>query len=535
MRDDSRPPLRPSTPSPTLMRFRTSLSALRRRATLGATLLLGGAVGLGAVACRNDLNVTDPNAPSSTTFFKTANDAEAALIAAYNPLLRLGTFQRWQAFSYDLRSDIGTSTSPWPELQAFVKFQFPSGYDFDVNRDTWNETYTLIANANQVTENVPGIQMDETRRAQIVGEAKFLRGVGYFHLMTLYGGHIPIITKPVSPTERPASSDSAAVWAQIEQDFSDAAAALPEGQTMTTTGGRATHDAAQGMLGKTYLQEGQWQKAAAALQPIIQSGHYTLVADYATLFRQEGNNGPESLFEVQVGSEPLCSSQGICGLNIAKMVGPCGPSYCDGLPTKWYKDQFFLEPSAGLDHDKRIDATLYYYRGDTTMVYAKTWAQWQADDPGHYSDHSRLYFKKYGEYYLGRNDQSWESQINYKVLRFADVLLMYAEALNEQGQTGGAYVYVDSVRHRAGLGSLPQTLSQAGMRDEILHQRLLEFGLEGQRWLDLGRQKLFETDLPALIAHDADFNNFVQGKSELLPIPQAERNLNPNIQQNPGW
>src|SRR3954469_6527477 len=157
-----------STQTPN-MRLRRYISAARRRASLGATLV--GAAGLALLGCQNDINITDPNAPSSQTFFKSAGDAEAGVNASYNALLRLGTYERWQAFSYDMRSDEGTSTSPWPELQAFVKFQFPSGYNFDVNIDTWNDTYTLISRANQVIAYVPSIEMDATARARLVGEA----------------------------------------------------------------------------------------------------------------------------------------------------------------------------------------------------------------------------------------------------------------------------------------------------------------------------------------------------------------------------
>ena len=514
------------------MRLRRFLSAARRRATLGATIV--GAGGLALLGCQNDVNITDPNAPSSQTFFKSAADAEAGVNASYNALLRLGTFQRWQAFSYDMRSDEGTSTSPWPELQAFVKLQFPSGYNFDVNIDTWNDTYTLISRANQVIAYVPAIDMDPTTRARLVGEAQFLRGLAYFHLMTLYGGKIPLITTPVLLTDRPPSSDSASVWAQIEKDFTDAATGLPI-QLTSASGGRATKGAAQGMLGKTLLQERKWSAAASALLPVVnrQVGAYTLAPNYATLFRQEGNRNDETLFEVQMGSETLINTNGLGGLNIAKMVGPCGPSYCDGLPTRWFFDQFMLERTTTGAVDPRLDATMFYYKGDTTKVYNKTWAEWAASDAAKYASRDQLYFKKYGEYYLNKNDQSWESQINYKVLRFADILLMYAEALNESTGPGAAKQYVDKVRERAGLAPLG-ALDQAGMRAAILKERLLEFGLEGQRWLDLGRQNLF-ADPTTLKAHDADFNNFVRGKSELLPIPQSERNLNPNVEQNPGW
>jgi starch-binding outer membrane protein, SusD/RagB family len=498
------------------------------------TLLIAIA-GLAVAGCQNDVDITDPNAPSTGNFWLTAADAQSGLTATYNSLLRTGTFQRWQAFGYDMRSDIATAgASPWGALAAYSRFQFPEGYDFEINRELWDHAYLLVSRANQVIANVPPIQMDQGAKDRIVGEAKFLRGLGYFRLMTLFGPNAPLITAPPEATDRPASSDSAAMWAQIEKDFTEAAAALPT-QLMSQSGGRATKGAAQGMLGKTLLQERKWAQAQAALAPIIsgQMGAYSLVPNYATLFRQEGNNGPESLFEVQMGNVDLCG-QGLCGLNIAKMSGACGPGYCDNRPTRWYLQQFQVERTTNGQLDPRLDATLFYYKGDTTRVYNRTWAEWrQREGNVKYAD-SAVYFKKYGEYYTGSNDQTWEAQINYKVLRFADVLLMQAEALNEQGQTASAYPLVNQVRQRVGLAPLAAGLSQAQMRDQILRQRLLEFGLEGQRWLDLGRQNLF-ANLTELRTHDADFNTFVAGQSQLLPITQRERNLNPNVKQNPGW
>ena len=111
------------------------------------------AIGVAMAGCTNDINVTNPNSPSSQSFWKTQNDAIAGVNATYQSLLYLGTFLRWQGFSYDIRSDIGFSPSPWTDLANFNKFTFAS-YDFDINRDTWNDTYLGIFRANQVIDNV---------------------------------------------------------------------------------------------------------------------------------------------------------------------------------------------------------------------------------------------------------------------------------------------------------------------------------------------------------------------------------------------
>jgi len=498
------------------MRLPNSLRALV------LTVFTGAAV----VGCHNDIGITDPNQPSTQTFWRTSNDAIAGINATYGGLLYLGTFLRWQGFSYDIRSDIGYSPSPWTDLANFNKFTFAS-YDFDVNRDTWNDSYTAIFRANQVIANVPKINMDPALRDRIVGEAKFLRALLYFHLITLYGGNIPMPLTPPTPSDRPASAGDAAVWAQIQTDLQDAIKVLPPSYTGADIG-RATSGAAQGLLGKVLLQQRKWGEAATQLQAVIQSGRYSLVPDYASNFTPAGKNNAESLFEVQVGNPALASSQGVPGLNMSKMIGPCGPSYCDGRPTRWYFNQFFPDTTNRAVYDPRLDATIFWPKPGGEDVYGTPFTTRYGNDTTH------VYFKKYGEYWL--TDQQWDANIDYKVLRYADILLMYAEALNEQGSPDQAKPYIDQVRARVGQPAVTPGLSQSQMRDTLLHERLLEFGMEGQRWLDLERQNLLTTAyLPVLKSHDSEFDFFIPGKSNLLPIPQAEINLNPNIKQNPGW
>ena len=282
-----------------VMRFRTLLPAL---------LLSAGVAG-----CKSDLNVTNPNQLNSQTFWTTADDALLGVNAIYNGLLQLGTYLRWQGFTYDIRSDIGYSPSPWTDLANFNKFTFAT-YDFDVNHDTWNDTYRTIFRANQVIANVPGINMDATLRSRYVGKAKFLRGLLYFHLMTLYGGNIPLIIAPPLPGDRPASADSAKVWAQMQADLTDAAASLPASYSAQSDVGRATSGAARALLGKVLLQQRKWAEAATPLLAVIQSNQYDLDPDYSRNFTAAGKNNIESLFEVQVGNPTLAGSLYLRGL-----------------------------------------------------------------------------------------------------------------------------------------------------------------------------------------------------------------------------
>jgi hypothetical protein len=483
--------------------------------------LLPALAACASAACVN-LDLTNPNGPSNDTFWRSPQDAVAGVNAVYNALESNGTYGRWLVFATDLRSDIGMIQSPWTDLSNFTKFTFTT-YDFEVNRELWQHHYQAIFRANQVIARVPGIAMDPALRDRIVGQAKFIRALLYYNLLTLYG-NVPLITTPPAYTDRPATAPPAEVWAKIEQDLADARAALPRSYTGADVG-RATWGAATALLGKVQLQQRKWGAAAATLQEVIDAGLYDLMPNYADNFTDRFENNVESLFEVQFGDRSLLSA-GVRGLNISRMVGPCGPSYCDGRPTRWYVQQFRQDTTVTGQADPRLDLTIYYNKPGGMDVYGTPFAvRYSADT-------SVLFFKKYGEYYLGRPDQDWDAAINFRVIRYADVLLMEAEALNELGRTAEAYPLVDRVRARATMPPLPAGLSQDSLRDRILRERMFELGLEGQRWADLQRHDLVT---PALQAADAEFQFFVAGKSELLPIPQSERDLNTNIQQNPGW
>ena len=506
-----------------------------------------------------DLDVTNPNQQSSQSFWDSAEDANLGLTASYNGLLELGVFSRWHVFANDIRSDIGTARlSPWGDLGNFNAFHL-SDYNFEVNRHLWVHNYMLVQRANLVIANVPGIEMNTADRDRIVAEAKFLRALAYYNLVTLFE-NIPLITSPPSPDERVAAAPPAETWAQIEEDLVDAAAVLPEaGETET---GRATKGAALSMLGRVRLQmagvlnmTAKWGEAAQVLGTVVNSGKYSLLADYADNFRESSdNNNPESVFEVQTEDQwPI----GVTGISFPKMIGPCyrpgdirpagvpptyDPTFCDGRPTRWYFDQFMMSRTTTDEVDPRLDATILYDRPDraTEQVYGRDRGSFFVDNPATTTvrEDTIIYFRKYGETERA-TEQRWDNPVNYKVIRYADVLLMYAEALNESGQTPQAFAPLNLVRQRVGKSVL-SGLSQAQLRDTILTERMFELGLEAVRFNDLRRHDLLG---PTLGTRDRDFApdaergtvGFVIGKSERLPIPTTERNLNPRLVQNTGW
>lgn len=492
-------------------------------------------VALGAtLAGCADLNVTDPNRQTTGTFWLNQNDAFAGMNATYNSLQYIGSYGRWITFALDGRSDIALSNSPWGDLANFNKFSLVS-YDLPFNYDIWHDHYVAIFRANQVIDNVPDIGgMDPAVRARVVGEAKFVRALMYSNLVNLWGNvPMPLTSRdPASTTKMPMSTP-AQVWTQIEKDLTEARAVLPATYGAADVG-RASQGSADALLGKVLLQQRKWTEASAALNTVITGGRYSLVAmsQWKDLFTPFGNNGPEGVFEVQMST--YNPDNGEVGLNIGKFcgppqgIGPGGPGFGDCQPTQWLLDQY-TDLTAGGAPDPRRDLTIFHRNSTIQNVFGTPFAVRYADRL------NDLFWKKWtmSDY---RNFQDFDEPINYKVIRYADVLLMAAEARNELNDVAGARTLLNQVRARAGVTPVAVGLSQQAMRDAILHERVIELALEQTRWLDLKRQNLLSAAaLPAAKARDPEFNFFTVGKSELLPIPQAEINTNPNARQNPNW
>jgi hypothetical protein len=338
--------------------------------------------------------------------------------------------------------------------------------------------------------------------------------------------------------------------------------------------GRATKGAATTLLGKVYMQNRRWADAQAQFAQIINpSSGYDLVA-YTDNFRHTTENNKESIFEVQfsdvnrggndAGNGPDATSSqggqrsqfwGIPGtpdIEGRPGTGFPGAGFGDGEVRPWVVREFLLEPAANGQRDPRLAATTFYNRRDQTqfatslpidadtLVYGVGFITRYRRDSRNLS---RVFWRKYATDYF-RTFEDFDSPINHRVMRFADVLLLQAEALNELGQTAAAVPLINRVRQRSGLAPLPASASasQAAMRMQIMHERVTELSGEGVRWFDLKRWGVVDPQmgvdqqaaLNAATTRDPDFNRFVAGRSRLLPIPQTEVDLN-QLAQNPGW
>lgn len=511
---------------------------------------LAGFISLAAIttSCVNDddLLQVDPNVETAGSFWKTDQDALEGINASYGSLLTDGTYMRSTPLLLDLKGDDTRSNSPWGSMYNVGRFN-SNVSDAAIYGWAYETYYQGIYRANQVLANVPAIEMADTElKKRILGQAYFLRGLYLFHAVNLFK-NVPLPTEIAIYYPQKTNEEG---WAQVIADFKKAAELLPVTYTSVSgldagQKGRATKGAALGYLGKAYLFTKDFTNAKTAFKQVIDLGVYSLVSNYRDNFTDSNENNSESLFEVQFSREAGGVDLGWGGAPAsgwgktsarAITYAPRAFGWTDVQPTWALFNEYHDELTTSGAVDPRLDATMFYNKPGTKL-YGQDFATFYGSNPGDLND---LFCRKYqnsdGNY---ANEYDWRSGINERLLRYADVLLMYAECLNETGDTPGAYTYIQMVRDRVGLPSLSTAkpgLSQAAMREQIGHERFLEFPLEGHRFDDIRRWGWLQdaTKLAWLKTRDVEFNSYTAGR-EYFPIPQLDVDNNPGTVQNPGY
>ncbi|VTR34273.1 RagB/SusD family nutrient uptake outer membrane protein [Sphingobacterium thalpophilum] len=512
------------------------------------------AVTVALTACDSKLELTNPNFPTTATYWKNAAQADAGTVAIYNALALEGTYTRSFPGLSDSRGDDVQGSSPWTDLVQVGRFTIPS--NSAPVEWIWRDHYIIINRANQVLKNVPDIadaEFTDGHKNRILGQAYFLRAFAYFNLINTFQ-KVPLVTQPPEGKEQyyPATASPEEVWKQIVEDLKQAEVLLPlsykdvtgpdAGQT-----GRATKGAAAGLLGKVYMYTKQFAAAVEQFEKFTKAGGelhnvYQLMADYRHNFDTQHENNAESLFEIQFtaeggtdgnwAGEPNANWRQFCALAVT--YAPPGESwggYKDYEPSPGLYTAFKKEKTVDGKSDPRLLATIASYEAadNSTKIYGRDWP---------YASRDVKYLRKWTHDGLDiLEKESFESGgINYRVLRYADILLLYAEALNEVNRTAEAYTYIQQVRDRAKLPALASSkpnMNQVQMREQIAHERLLEFAVEGQRIQDIIRWGWLydQTKLAELRTRDSDFNSWRAGR-EYLPIPFNELNYNKNLSPN---
>jgi starch-binding outer membrane protein, SusD/RagB family len=465
--------------------------------------------------CGKDFLEKPPlNEITAASFWLTESDAVLGLTAVYDALqmqsgYRLGTI---------MFGDIAGDDMTCFDINWYVKTDaFTFNADDAEMKNSWRAWYSGISRANSVIKRVPDIAMDESLKARLVNEAKFLRALDYFNLVTIWG-EVPLVTTEMDNTELLALKRESQenIWAQIETDLKDAEA-LPSEYPASDLG-RATSGAAKALLARSYLYQKKYDLAASKAKEVIDGGVYDLHDEYTKNFQTAYENKGESIFEVQftTGTGGWGNNEG----NFApSFSGPGGGGF---VPTGSWG---IIIPEASVkttyEPGDARRAVNIFEEGSVynNLQYDPTWSP------------SGVSFAKL---IAGDPPSSSENIIdgerNMPVIRYAEVLLIYAEALNEQGLTDEALPYLNRIRERADLDPL-DNLNQVQFRDALLQERRIEFFGEGHRFFDLRRMgKSME------FIHDkAGKNNYSEPKNLYFPIPQVERDLNSNLTQNTGY
>jgi starch-binding outer membrane protein, SusD/RagB family len=409
---------------------------------------------------------------------------------------------------------------------------FPVAVNNGFANAMWQGYFSLVNKANIALDQVANneaITATPEIKIQSEAEAKFIRAYAYFMLVRVFG-RVPLIdqvfTDPAAQANV-AQSTPAQVYALIESDLQFAAANLPMSWGPTFVG-RATSGAANGLLAKVYLTQKKWAPAMTAANAVITSGQYSLNPSYDRLFREEGENSSESVFEVQATASPAFPTDN--GLQYAQIQGVRGPGNWD-LGWGWNTPSTSLE-AAYEPGDPRKARTILYTSTTTTpglTIYGET-TPLGLPNPRY---NNKVYTNPSKRAAVSNRFGYW---MNLRVLRYADVLLMYAEAANETGNSAEALAKLEMVRARARAGNstiLPKvtTTNQEQLRQAIRRERRVELGMEHDRFFDLVRWGIAGEALRA-----AGKNNFNEARDILLPIPQTQIDLSKGVlTQNPGY
>ncbi|MBU6340686.1 MAG: RagB/SusD family nutrient uptake outer membrane protein [Bacteroidetes bacterium] len=458
-----------------------------------------------AVNCKKDwLDTFPPDGPTPANYYSNAAEALAGLNACYDNLS--AQFDRLYGLGIDAigmycgDECVGGRTSP-RDFSSFEQFNL-NGAEVTL-QNIWRESYTGIFRCNQLLEKLPDVPMAADLKARYKAEATFLRGFYHFELFKCFGG-IPVVTKVLTPDDaRVARNTRAETIAQIESDFKSAIPDLPQKSKYAANDlGRITKGAAQAYLMKLYIFDKRWNEAVAVGQEVINSNEYSLFADYNDNFNTAKENGSESIFEVQCKTG-TATGEGNAHYDLESFENTPNPR---GYTQPFASLRNSFQNNAAGAKDPRRDFSIKVNIISSTLLTSFKYNRPQTPQPA----------------------VQYDGELNYKLMRYADFLLLFAEAQNEAGNTTEALKYLNLVRQRANV-NMPalNNLSQQQFRQAIYDERKWELAFEGHRYFDLVRWGIAGAVLRA------QGRNFVDGKHELMPIPTNEITLNPKLAQNP--
>lgn len=479
---------------------------------------------------------------SPDNFFQTVDDLNAGLNAIYRtPQDRyagMWAAENWFEWATDI-SEI-TDKNSWAHHNEVARLPNTFNASSSVPNDFWSHTYNHMKDANNLLAALPNVSVDEVLKNQIEGQARALRAFIYFDAVRVYNG-TPLLlesTTDISFLKTVQRATPEEMYDAIIEDLQFAMEVLPDSWPAEQLG-RITKGAAAAMLSKVYLtmagfplnKKEYYEKARAILSDFVDNkkyGNYALEREYADIFDDKKAPGIEGVWTINFskgfgqGSD-FQTNFAPLELYYADGIGlTYGGGWSNGIPTERFYDSYDKV------NDKRFKHT---YWSSTAEIPEEYDALLPKDKDGKtiHIQFYRPHVKKFRE--KTPNDNSLRSALDHYVIRYADVLLMYAEVLNELG-SNLCYDYVNQVRERAGLSHI-SGMTKDEFRDHIMLERAWEFCFEGDRKFDLLRWGVYYTR--ASEWNPQVKNNIKSGKHEFWPIPQSQIDINSNLEQNPGW
>lgn len=497
--------------------------------------------------CADELEIIDPNRLAADAYYTNEDQAIASINAIYSPLMTDAFYQRMTPAINDGRGDEVRSRSPWPMLSQTSNFTIPA--TFDAVAWAYEGYYVLISRANQALKNIPAIEdVESGLRDRLLGQAYFLRALAYFNATNLFD-NVPLVLEVPNGTEDyyPSNKETtqATIYAQIEADLTEAIAKLPVSYSLVDgpdkgNVGRATKGAAQSLMGKLKLYQGDQAGALPFFKTVVESQTYDLASNYQNLFTQDPSAeaaNPGRIFWAEFtqtvktdfnwGGDPNVNWRQFNALSPTYSAG----DFYDFFPTQFLVNELSQERTIDDKLDPRFAATILSYQPSEglTESYGADWAVKNLDPNLNYVAKYTLANEGGDPFYSG---------VNYHVIRFADVLLMYAECLAHPSTNNIslAAAQLQRVRNRANLPNreaefAAYTYDQ--FMTQLAHERLTELAIEGLRYNDIKRWGWLDdpAKLTELKANDPEFNTFVPSR-KYQPIPQTELDRNPNLDGN---
>jgi hypothetical protein len=487
------------------------------------------------------LDVQPKDRITSNTFWQNENDVKLALNGIYSVLRNRGVYGSGPTL--DAITPYAYQWAHWNgrELQIGNGSNTPASDG--LTRERWTMCYQMINRANYFIANIDQVTLSDESKATYVGEVHFLRGIAYALLAETYGG-VPIITTVIG-TEEARQVSRATVeetWNQAIADFDVAIAKLEVDEPQP---GRANKGAALGLKMRAYLYQNKYEEVLNVIGQIDALGKYSLFPSYEGLFQLENENNQEVIFNIEYIGGELSQGNFFAWLALPGGISTGVDGASDPAPTQHIVDAYEMIDGSAVDpnnpyagRDPRLDFTILR---PGALFEGKPYPDVIKNHTG-----QRVGFglrKNTGENIPVTTPRM--SPLNFIVLRYADVLLAKAEALIETNQNiEGAIALINRIRTEredVKISTLPTGLSQTEAREKLRHERRIEFFGEGILWADIKRWNIGPDIYPADVLAfngsliETKFPAGYETRHNLLPIPDNERSLNPNLAQNPGW